>query len=393
LDIFDVVEAFRRQKWLLAGGLVLLVVIIVAAMFKVETGSLTPRLAPRYEATAEILVAPEGVEDLTNPDLTTEDLSDEASVYARLIATDRAATDIMQATGQTVLSLTASTGTRSPIIAVTVESPTAEGASQAAAAALPWLEQRLKSGVTVANIPADPNEETVVRPAASGQVTVLSEPTFEDADPNLWIEFVGPDGKGIASELNRLDSELSFTSDLGSNPRITVSVGPEVGTPNDTLTVLAPETTEDPRPPLEVVLRRGAVLFDIDGKPTLNPAAVSAEWAVVNPEVPKGVALILLDEEPAATQLGQRRGPIISAGALLAGLLLLMVMALMRDAWQTRARAAKSAPVLVMPTHQEEFEQPKPQPEPYLEPEEEEEEEEVASSPAEPSPWNWRARS
>lgn len=359
LDIFDVVEAMRRQKWLLLGGFAVLVLVIVGAMFEVETGSLTPRLAPRYEAEAEILVVPEGVEDLTSPGLTSEDLSGEASVYARLLSTDQAAQEISEQTGSELLAWSASAGSRSPIIVVTAESPTAEGAKAAAATgALVWLEQRLKSGITIANIPATEDDEEVVipEPVDSRQVTVLSEPRFDDVDPDLWIEFLGPDDKGLATPLNALESELSFTSDLGNSPRITISVGPEVGSPFDTLTVLAPENEDSPRPPLELVLRRGAILFDIDGTPTINPSAVTAEWEFIAPESDlaevsaNGVALILIDEDPSATQLGQRRGPIISAGAFLAGILLLLVFALMRDTFQRRKRALAegAAPVVVL---------------------------------------------
>lgn len=397
MDIFDVVEAFRRQKWLLIGGVALLVVLIVGAMFEVEKGSLSPRLAPRYEAQAEILVVPEGVEDLTSPELTSADLSGEASVYARLLSTDQAANEIAEQTGYELLAWSASTGSRSPIIVVAAEAPTAEGAKAAATGAMPWLEQRLKSGITIASIPAVPDEEIVVpEPVDSKQVTVLSEPRFEDVDPDLWIEFLGPDDKGSATPLNALDGELSFVSDLGANPRITISVGPEVGTPFDTLTVLAPVNEDEPRPPLELVLRRGAILFDIDGRPTLNPSAISADWAFVTPETevqPTGVALILLDDDPAATQLGQRRGPIISAGALLAGLLLLMVVALMRDTFQSRkqALATGAAPVVVLADqrHDEDLEVDAAEDE-VPEPEPEEPEAEADAAPDQASPWDWR---
>ena len=384
MDIYDVIESLRRQRVLVVAGLTLLFLLIAAAMFTISDGNVRPRFAARYEATTQLVVVLQGVEELTNPDLTSADFGAVAGVYADLMSSERAQQEIVERSESRVDSFVVSTSGNSPVITVDVESPSAEEATKAAVAAFGWLEERLRGGGTVAVVTTTP--ELAVEPidgSTRTQIVVRSEPTFVDVDTTIWLAISTPDGIEMATPLYALQSDLVFQSELEPRQPITITVGPEVGQPDDTARILAPARDQEQRTPLEVLLRRGAIVFDREGVPSINAAAITTRWEppTAEPKI-QPVTVMLLDDEPVPILIGQRRGPIIGVGALVAGVLALLVLALMRDTWQTRQQAERATMAIV----------PEPTPIPIAEAIETEEEEEEEPEPkAEPfAPWDYR---
>ena len=159
-----------------------------------------------------------------------------------------------------------------------------------------------------------------------------------------------------------------------------------MGEPDDTARILAPIREFEQRTPLEVRLRRGAIVFDLEGVPSINAAAITTRWELPIEEAEiQPVTVMLLDDEPVPILIGQRRGPIIGVGALVAGILALLVLALMRDTWQARHKAERATMAIV----------PEPTPIPIAEATEGPEEAEEAEEEPEPkeeklAPWDYR---
>lgn len=349
MDIYDLIEALGRRKRFLIIGFMLLVLLIVVAMFKVETGSLQPRFAPRYETTVQMVVVPEQVAQLTDPSLTSPAYDTVADVYADLVGSRRAGDEIIETTGARIDGFEVFTSNNSPIISVVVESPTADEATTAALGAFHWLVDRLKLGATVAAV-SPPEVDTG---AIDVSVSLQVEPRFDDVDSSYWFDVQSPDGSSIAMPLYALRTGSGFKASLEGGDQITITVGPEIGAPFDTAVVTVPDLDEEPHVgiTLEILVSRGALLFGLDDQPTLNQSAMLARWD--NPTDPTEndtLTVMLLNEEPSAVQIGQRRGPILGTGVFIAGLLALLAITLMVDAFGQRKKAAElAAPIEAVP--------------------------------------------
>jgi hypothetical protein len=342
MDIYDVIQAMRRQWRLLIIGVVVLFLLIFAAMFKVEDGSFDPRFAPRFESSIRMVVVPEQVSDLTDPSLTSPAFDTVAGVYGDLVAPRRSGDEIVETTGAQIDSLEVFTENNSPIITVVVEAQGAEDSKVAALGAYDWLVDRLKQGAIVAEV-APPSAAT---DTIDTSVRLIVEPRFDDADSTYWFDISTADGDGTAMPLYALRTGASFPARLDDAEAITLTIGPELGSPYDTATLTVPRLEEEPQPgiALEVVVGRGAVIFSADGVPVFNESALGARWD--NPANPTGtdaLTVLLLDDDPSPVQIGQRRGPIIGAGALIAGVLVLLALALMVDTFKQRKRMVGSS--------------------------------------------------
>ena len=336
MNIYEFVEVLRRQKWLLAIGGGILILLVAGAWLSV---------APKYSATLRLIVVEEGVTDLTDAALASSDFFRIAAIYGGLLSSTEAREEIATQEGIEIEDLRVTTSDRTSSLEMVVDSPTPEGAVAGALGGFSWLTERIRQS---SEIELAPVENTTIPPVAvdvTGPLVVDMEievePLYADIDPTLWFEVDTLGGDRFATPLTLLEPGMSFEAVIDSTAGVVVSIGPEIGPSFDTVQLSIPDLPENPAPGvrLDLRIRRGAVLFTGD-TPTLNPSAFSLSWenpATVLDEEAR-VSVVLLNPDLKAIPVGQRRGPIISGAILMLGVACLLILATARDGWQRRRR-------------------------------------------------------
>jgi hypothetical protein len=334
MNIYEFVEVLRRQKWLLAIGGGMLILLVTGVWLSI---------APKYTATARLVVAEAGITDLTDAGLATSDFVRIAEIYGDLLSSTEAEEEIASTEGIDIEDLRVTTSDRTSLLELAVDSPTSKDATAGALGGFSWLQERLRQSPEVVITPVDNSDipPVVVDPAGLLDVDVELEveSLYSDVDPGLWFEVDTFEGESFATPLALLESGMSFSSTIDTNGSLAVRIGPETGRSFDELQLTIPDLPEDPPPGIRLRLRmgRGAVLFT-DDIPRLNLSAFSLSWE--NPTTASGqearVAVLLLNPDLTAVPVGQRRGPVISAAILMLGFACLLILATARDGWQRR---------------------------------------------------------
>jgi hypothetical protein len=335
MNIYEFVEVLRRQKWLLAIGGGMLILLITGVWLSI---------APKYTATARLVVAEAGITDLTDAGLAASDFARIAEIYGGLLSSTEAKEEIANSEGIEIEDLRVTTSDRTSAFALEVDSPTPDGAVAGALGGFSWLQERLRQSPEVVITPSEDTNipPVVVDPAGLLDVDVELEveSLYTDVDPQLWFEIDTFEGESFAMPLALLESGMSFDSTVDTDGSLAVRIGPETGQSFDELQLTIPDLPEDLPPGirLQLLMGRGAVLFT-DDTPRLNLSALSLSWE--NPMTGSGeearVALLLLNPDLKAVPVGQRRGPIISAAILMLGVACLLILATARDGWQRRS--------------------------------------------------------
>lgn len=341
MNIYEFVEVLRRQKWLLAIGGGMLVLLVTAVWLSI---------APKYTATARLVVAEAGITDLTDAGLATSDYVRIAEIYGDLLSSTEAEEEIAATAGIEIEDLRVTTSDRTSLLELAVDSPTSEGAEAAALGGFAWLQERLRQAPEVVITPSDNADipPVVVDPAGRLDVDVELEveSLYTDVDPRLWFEVDTLVGESFAIPLALLERGLSFSSTVDTNGSLAVKIGPETGRSLDEVQLSIPDLPENPSPGTGLALRvgRGAVLLT-DDTARLNLSALSLSWE--NPTTASGdetrVGVLLLNPDLKAVPVGQRRGPVISAAILMLGFACLLILATARDGWQRRRERTSDA--------------------------------------------------
>lgn len=350
MTIFDVAEALRRQQRFLRIGLGALLALTVLASFSFGDGGLGWRFGPRYQATVQIGVTDASVDSLTVSGAADPDFIASANLYAELVQSAEAAVFMGEENGYELGEpVVVKPSERAPTFSITVSGPSEEQAVGAATSAFEWLEQQLGTPL----VGAEPLAEANVAPA------IRLDGPF---DSSIQVS--------IDASYGDLSEELFLLVDTGLNPLMAWRVDRTAGRVEQIRASLSPQMTvvasiEDARgrrgaevrlappalpdvaseiPVLHILLRPGALAqLGVEDEDTsswqVDPSLLEVDWGPGLPvEVESGsgrdVRVVLLTPDPVAVPIGERRGPLLMAAFLGVGAVLLLAVALTRDAWQ-----------------------------------------------------------
>ena len=355
MDIYEFTQTLWRRKWLLLAGFTLLVAFVVAVSFDFSDG-IKLRTTPKFQAAARMAVVPEGYESL-GQDLGSNQMSGTAQVFASLLASPQAALEISQEQGVRILDFGVSSTGRDRFLTATVISDTPEGAVEGSLGAFHWLEQRLADRLVTASAPTEPIPESDVLDADGqfrGTVRVEADHSLGADSEGLWIVAKVSSGTDIAYRLADAAVEpfAEYRAVLTPGEEISIRLEDATGSAIDEATALVPSLPEGAGSSYDLlmVLGRGLVRGTLEN-PRLDSAFVDISWLPTGPlsileesEV-SDVSLMLLSDTPVPVSIGGRKAPMIMIALLTAGVIGLLVVAVIVDSWSQERRRRKTVKV------------------------------------------------
>ena len=352
MDMIEFLQALRRQRTFLLLGLLLLVVAIAAMMFRIGESGVESRISPKFEATLQMAVVPAGLETLADTALAT-DFSGTAAVYAQLLQSPEAAREIQEAQSvQLVDELAVDIPGRTGVMTVTATATSEEGAAKAALGSFFWLEGRLAEAPLVAAVPP-PTTTTIPSPVANprdsflGEVVLVVDPSYANASQQLFLRVSTDADAGFPVSLqDAAFGEQSRPVFLSRSNEVMIALELTDGTTLAEVRAEVPELRENAEllPPLLINLQRGAFPLTEDGPIEVVADRITAQWdlsgllAEVRDSASEQISVVLLTNDPVVEETGTRRAPVLMAGALVAGSLVLLALATTIDAWRRRRR-------------------------------------------------------
>jgi hypothetical protein len=344
MDIIDFVEALKRQKWFLIVGTLGLVLLVAAVNFQVENLSFDPRTQPKYTATIQMAVVPEGVTSLADPAVT-GNFESAANFYATLLRSPQATFDIANDQGAIFTDpINVSVLQRTGIMSLTVTASDPNGAERAALGSFRWLEARLADRPVIAALPGGTEQGEVVDDDLAN-VVMSVDPLYAGIESDLFITVSSPRDPGFRLALG--DAALSaraFPLLMPTNRQVTVGMetsdGTELGFTDIDLAEVG--TAGQPLPPLVVTIDEGAVTLDEGSELTFVGNRVNAQWDLAAAAAATGEAgqlsVMLLNDVPIVGETGLRRVPILVGAPIIAGILVLLATATVIDRYRQLKR-------------------------------------------------------
>ncbi|MDH3500041.1 MAG: hypothetical protein OEM97_07965 [Acidimicrobiia bacterium] len=352
MDMIEFLQALRRQRTFLLLGLLLLVVAIAAMMFRISESGIESRISPKFEATLQMAVVPAGLETLADTALAT-DYSGTAAVYAQLLQSPEAAREIQDAQGvELVDELVVEIPSRTGVMTVTATATSEEGAAKAALGSFFWLEGRLAQAPLIAAIPP-PTTTTIPSPVANprnsflGEIRLNVDPSYANASQQLFLRVSTDADAGFPVSLqDSAFGEQSYPVFLSRANTVTINLELTDGTVLAEVRAEVPELRESAElvPPLQITLQRGAFPLEPTEPVEVIADRISAQWDLrdllndVRESTSEQISVVLLTAQPIVEETGTRRAPVLMAGALVAGSLVLLALATTVDAWRRGRR-------------------------------------------------------
>ena len=366
MDIVEFLAALRRQRLFLGLGMVALIVLVVAANYRVEDLSFDSRIEPKYTASIQMAVVPDGVTSLADPAIAAN-YDGPASFYSQLLQTPQAAFDIQVAQDARFTEPISVAGvSRTGILNVTVTATTPAGAERAALGAFRWLEGKLADEPLVAALPELEDDGLEVEANATA-VLLDVDPAYAAIEDQLWLVIETPSGDGFSipvAEAPLLSRPYSLL--LEEPRRLTVSLedstGEVIGSGQYDLPAL--ETGDRGLPPVALAVQPGAIGLpdaELGTGFSFSPARVEVGWDLTSiiggedePRGPTRLTVMLLNDVPIVSEIGLRRQPILLGGPIIGGALVLLVVATLFDRYRQvtrreRTRAAAGPEIVDYP--------------------------------------------
>lgn len=349
MNVYDFVQALRRQRRFILIGLFILVAGVVGFVFKLDNG-LAWRIGPRYEATVRVLVAPVGTTTMSATDFGPGDFRESAAVFAALMESSEAITAVQQENGFKIDEITTLVSEDAPAITLSVIMSTADQAVAAATGLVDWLEVRLQEPIRVFDTSTTTTSTTIVDISSSfgSFVSVTVAPSVVAEFGDLFFD-INAGGSAQSFGLRALDSGDALELPMTLSPTMALLVS--IQNPQaDRLSaarmfVPAPPSFGDRVPALLLTVGAGAIVVNEEGAVVLDATALSVEWVagetitIVEAPLSRDLTVLVVTEDPVPVPVGQRRGPIILVAALVVGAILLISVAVSRDNWRQLKRA------------------------------------------------------
>ena len=354
MDIYEFTQVLWRRKWLLLAGSFLLVAFIVAVSFDFSDG-MQLRSKPSYEADVRMAVVPEGYESL-GQDLGTNPLSGTAQVFASLLSTRQAVAEISEQEGVRILEMQIGATGRDRFLTATVLAATPDDAVTGALGTFRWLERRLSQPILAASTPSEPIPEPQILDADGlfrGTVRIEADHALATEAEGLWIVAETDRRTVLAYRLADAAAETAaqYRAVLTPGEEMSVRLEDSAGDALDAVAVLIPALPENATTSFELLvgMNRGMVRGTA-GNPLLDPTFIDATWIPTEPltfigeSEASNVGLLLLTDAPVPKSIGGRKAPLIMIGLFTAGIIALLVVAVITDSWsQERKRRKASA--------------------------------------------------
>jgi hypothetical protein len=366
MDIYEFTQTLWRRKWLLLSGFTLLIAFVVAVSFDFSDG-VKLRTTPKYQAAVRMAVVPEGYESL-GQDLGSNSLNGTAQVFASLLSSPQAALEISQERGVRLLDFGVRTTGRDRFLTATALSDTPEGAVSGALGAFYWLEQRLTDDLITASAPSTPAPEPEVLDADGqfrGTVRLGADHSLAADSEGLWIVTRVRSGTDFAYRLAdaALEPSAEYPAVLKPGEEMAIRLEDASGKAIDEVAVVVPPipTGGSSSYELHMAFDRGLLRGTLKN-PQLDAAFVTVSWLPIGQGIvsegveASEVSLLLLSDTPVPVHIGGRKAPMIIIALLTAGVIALLVTAVVVDSWsrerqrQREARTGMPGPSQITPT-------------------------------------------
>lgn len=361
--MIEFLQALRRQRTFLLLGFLLLIVAVVGMMFEIGENGIQSRISPKFEASLQMAVVPAGLDTLADTALAS-DLSGTAAVYAELLQSPEAAREIQDAQSvELVDELLAEVTGRTGVLTVTATATSEEGAAKAALGSFFWLEGRLAEPPVVAAIPP-PTTTTILSPVAGprdsflGEIRLNIDQAYASASQDLFLRISTQADAGFPVSLqDAAFGEQSYPVFLARSGLVTIVLELTDGSVLAEVRTEVPELRENAElvPPLLITIQRGAFPMTADDPIEVEPDRITAQWDLrdlltqVRESASEQISVALLTSEPVVEETGTRRAPVLLAGALVAGTLVLLALATTLDTWRRgRQRPADWDPGVIL---------------------------------------------
>lgn len=349
MTLYDLTQAFKRQRRLLAIAFGALLILVLLAMFRFEDGQVGWRLGPRYEAAIQIAVLPEHIDSLTVEDIGPGDLTSTTELFAEMLRSSEAAVAVGLQNGFKLRDpIDTRASVRTPVLNAKLIAPTEEQAKGGILSAYSWLEERLSEPLTVAELPTT----TTTTPVAelegtfASSITVAVHPTAQDLPPDIFLVLDGA-GRELALQLSsEAGDSTRFNATLSTDMTIVARLEAAGGEVSPSVRIQPPPVPQfvTHLPVLSLSLGADAVI-QVDG-PTgervwrLDATQITAEWKrglpvpAITFDPVRQIKIVLLTPDPTPVPTGERRGPIVTLAALIVGSILILSVAITKDTWQ-----------------------------------------------------------
>ncbi len=369
MDVFEFTEALRRQKKILIIGAILIVGLVVFLGFDFDDG-FGFKAKPRYESTIQIAVVPSDLESLAEPLPNPGAVAGTAGLYATMLSSPEATTEIMQETGvQLVERLVVATTGRDGFLGVKATAREPEGARKAVLHSFTWLEQRLTDPLAIVRIegePPDPDPSILDEDGRFvGTINVDTSPAFAETATGIWMSVDTGEAPVTFSLADAAFSTTERTAILEPDSDVLITIEDVLGNQIDAATARVPPLPGPDTVPYVLRLRldRGVLNFPRGalGGTTTEPDALEnlpdpelverhilMSWEPVSLGLDEtgeeqlvdssAVGLLLLTEDPVALETGSRRGPVLVLAALVGGFFALIAIVATVDSWSKARR-------------------------------------------------------
>lgn len=373
MNVYEFTQALWRQKWLLLVGSVLAIAAIIMVSLDFD-GGVNLRSQPRYESTIQMAVVPADLESLTGTISDSGGMAGTASLYATLLASPQASSEIAEAAGVDLVDFSVQASGRDRFILVMAAAEVYDDATAAALQSYTWLQERLADPLTIARVGGDPTPRSILDGEGrfNGSVNLDVSPAFADGATGLWLSVTTATDSEITASLAdaALAADSTYAAVLEPGGEILVVLEDVFGTEIDAVSYTLPPFPGPDTVPYTLGIRidRGALVDPTtrvsssaaDGSdeatavpllanPNLVEERIDVAWETPLPSssengaVSSPVGLLLLTEDPVAFATGSRRGPIILIGALFVAFFALIVLAVTVDSWTQARREGKAA--------------------------------------------------
>lgn len=353
MTIYDLTEALKRHKVFLIISFTVLILLVLAATFKISDGSLAWRASASYEATIKVAVVDPDTKTLTETETGNNDLQQAAAVYAALIESDEASVAIGAASGfEFDDPIETNVDQQAPVISVTVVGPTPEAAVDAARNVFTWLAAKLKEPLVTAGLTTPTTTQPPLVDLTNDFETFMSIAFAQEVssiDDSLFLEVDnGRDNPTTVPIAPSADTILTTNATLGSTVSLVFTLLSDSDEALDTIRVAAaaPPPIATAAPVLVILIDESIVreVTDEDDNATwgLRASGISTEWrqGVTQPEAEVEtsqtgeVDIAVLTSEIGVAPVGGRRGPITMVAALLVGSLLILSAVIVAETWR-----------------------------------------------------------
>ena len=353
MDIYEFTQALGRQKRLLLVGFALLLAFVVALSVDFSDG-VGLRSSAKYEATVDMAVVPRGFESLTQ-DLGANNLAGPATLFASLLASPQVALEIEEQESVSILEMEVVASGRDRFLYATVLSETPDGAVAASLGSFRWLRDRLAEPIFPAPAPA----EIIALPPllnADGQfrpvVRFDLDHALEDGTEGIWLVASTDVGDDYAFRLTDSASEtpVEFSPLLSPGSTMSLVLENSVGARLDSVDVDVPPLPSDGASSYDLIvdIDRGFVRGAADS-PRIDAERIALLWVPLAAQSIQAdvdqlseVSVLLLTDQPIPKSIGGRRTPLLIIALMTAGMIALVVLAVVIDSWKLQQQRQQS---------------------------------------------------